>query len=52
LHPEKADLPIDVTELGIFTDVKLLQSEKADSPIDVTELGISTDDRFVQPLKV
>ena len=32
-----------VTEFGIVTDVKPLQSQKAPSPILVTEFGISTD---------
>ena len=32
-----------VTELGIVTEVKLLQPKKALRPIDVTVLGMSTD---------
>ena len=31
-----AESPIEVTFLGMFTYVKLLQLEKADLPIDVT----------------
>ena len=49
LQPEKAELPIEVTELGISTDVKLLQPEKAEPPIDLTEFGISTDVKPLQP---
>ena len=37
-----------VTELGIVTDVKPLQSPKANVPMLVTELGIVTD---VNPLQ-
>ena len=40
---EKVLFPIDVTELGIVTEVKLKQPEKAPFPIDVTELGIATE---------
>jgi metal-sulfur cluster biosynthetic enzyme len=50
LQEEKAELPIDVTELGIVNDpVKLPQEEKAELPIDVTELGIVNDP--VKPLQ-
>ena len=31
---------MDVTELGMVTEVSPLQSENAQSPMDVTELGI------------
>ncbi len=41
LQPEKADLPMDVTELGMVMEVRPLQPEKAPSPMDVTELGIT-----------
>ena len=37
MHPSKALYPILVTELGIVTEVRLLQSSKASSPILVTE---------------
>ena len=41
LHIEKADSPIEVTELGIVNEpVNPLQFEKAPTPIVVTELGI------------
>ena len=42
-HLQNALLPIDVTLLGMDTDVRLEQSEKAPSPIDVTLLPIVTD---------
>ena len=48
VHPEKAQSPILVTELGIVTEVRPLQPSKADSPILVTELGIVTEVRPVQ----
>ena len=38
-----------VTELGIVTEVKLLQYWKAFSPIEVTELGMVTE---VKPLQL
>ena len=41
LQPEKAALPMLVTELGILMEVKELQSEKAYPPMLVTELGMS-----------
>ena len=37
IQPQKADSPIEVTELGMVTLVKPLQPEKADLPIEVTE---------------
>ena len=39
-QPEKAEPPIDVTELGMVTEVRPVQSRKAELPIEVTELGI------------
>ena len=39
---------MEVTEIGIVTDDKLLQSLKASTPIEVTELGIETDDKLLQ----
>ena len=47
--PEKAPLPMNVTLLGMVTDVKPLQSEKAPSPIDVTLSGMVID---VKPLQL
>ena len=40
-QPEKAELPIEVTELGMVTDVRPEQLEKAELPMLVTLLGIS-----------
>ena len=48
LQPLKALSPIEVTEIGIVTDDKLLQPLKASTPIEVTELGIETDDKLLQ----
>ena len=44
----KAPLPIDVTELGIVTEVSFEQPENALSPIHVTELGIVSGVSFEQ----
>ena len=49
LQPEKAELAIEVTELGMVTDVKLLQPLKAEFSILVTELGMVTE---VKPLQL
>jgi hypothetical protein len=38
---------MDVTLLGIVTEVRLLQSLKAANPIDVTLLGIVTEVRLL-----
>ena len=35
-------MPIEVTELGMVTEVKPVQPSKADQPISVTELGMVT----------
>ena len=51
LQPVNASSPIEVTELGITTEVKLLQPVNAYLPIEVTELGISTDVKLLQPEK-
>ena len=51
LQKEKAELPIDVTPLGIVMEVKLLQPEKAFPPIDVTLLGMMIVARLLQPQK-
>ncbi len=42
---------MEVTELGIVTDAKEVQSSKAYSPMEVTELGIVTDAKEVQSSK-
>ena len=44
-HSRKAPEPIEVTALGIITEVRPEQPEKAYSPIEVTELGIITEVR-------
>ena len=41
-------MPILVTELGIETDVRLLQPENADAPMWVTEFGMSILERLLQ----
>ena len=51
LQPEKAELPMLVTESGMVTDVNPLQPAKAQDPITVTELGIVTDVNPLQPAK-
>ena len=48
MHSSKAQYAILVTELGIVTEVRLLQPEKAPYPILVTELGIVTDVKLLQ----
>ena len=48
-QPEKQS--IDVTELGMVTEVKLVQLPKAPCLIDVTELGMVTEVKLEQPLK-
>ena len=47
VQPEKAAVPIVVTELGMVTEVRPVQPEKAQSPIDVTWLPMVTDFIFV-----
>ena len=42
---------MEVTELGMVTDVRPLQPSKALKPMDVTELGMVTDVRPLQPEK-
>ncbi len=37
-----------VTDFGIDTEVRQLQSAKADSPMLVTDFGIDTDVRLLQ----
>ena len=41
---------MEVTELGIVTEVKPLQSENAKLRMEVTELGIVTEVKPLQPL--
>ena len=43
---------MEVTELGMVTEVSPEQSAKAPSPIDVTELGMATEVSPEQPEKV
>ena len=50
LQYPNALLPIEVTLLGIITEVREVQTENALLPIDVTLLGIVTDVRWLQPL--
>ena len=45
----KAEYPIEVTELGMVTEARLVQPENAEPPIEVTELGMVTEVRLVQP---
>ncbi len=49
VHPLKAIDSIQVTELGMVTDVRLEQPPKADAPILVTELGMFIDVRPDKP---
>ena len=42
-QPQKAALPMEVTELGMETKVRPVQSQKTQSPIEVTELGMVTE---------
>ena len=51
LQPEKALLPMLVTELGMVIDVKPLQAAKAPLPMIVTDSGIVTDVKLLQPKK-
>jgi hypothetical protein len=43
MQPEKANIPIKVTEFPIVTEVKPRQTQKAHFPIVVTELGTVTE---------
>ena len=42
---------MEVTELGMVTEVRPLQPEKAMSPMEVTELGMVTEVSPLQPRK-
>ena len=48
LQPSKTSIPIDVTLLGMVTDVRPVQKLKASLPIDFTLLGMVNDFRPVQ----
>ena len=48
-HPLNALVPIDVTEDGIFIDVRFLQSRKALLPIDVIFDVIFTVFKLIHP---
>ena len=52
LQPMKAPGSMDLIELGIIMDVKLVHHLKVELPMHVTELGMVTWVRLVQPLKV
>ena len=45
VQPLKAELPIEVTDLPIVTEVRPMQEEKALLPIKFTELGMLTEVR-------
>ena len=52
-HSENAYVPIDLTEKGIFIDVRFLQRRKAESSIDVMfDDVIFTVFKLVHPLNV
>ena len=51
VHPEKADSPMEVTELGMVTEVSPEQPRKADEPMEVTELGMVTEESPEQSRK-
>jgi len=51
VQPSKADCPMEVTEVGISTEARLVQYEKANLLMEVTEVPIFTDTRLVQPSK-
>jgi len=40
---------MEITESGIVTEVKELQSENAESPIEITESGIVIEVKYLQP---
>jgi hypothetical protein len=48
---KKASVSIEVTESGMFMDVKIEHPLKALLPIDVTKLGIVNDAILLQPKK-
>ena len=52
-HPQssKPSSPMEVTEFGIATVVRLVQPRKASSPMEVTEFGIATVVRLVHSRK-
>ena len=50
-QPRKAKFPMDVTELGMLTEVRPVQFKKAHTPMDLTELGMLTVVRLLQVWK-
>ncbi len=51
MQSSKAYFPMEVTELGIVTEVNEAQPLKTSYLMKVTELGIATDAKEVQSLK-
>ena len=51
LQPMKAPGSMDLIELGIIMDVKLVHHLKVELPMHVTELGMVTEVRLLQPSK-
>ena len=51
LQLRKALLPMEVTDVGIVTEVREVQLPKACCPIEVTDEGIVTEVRELQPKK-
>ena len=49
VHPVNAQLPIDITLLGMMMDVKPVQSRNAEPPICVTLFGMVMEVKLVQP---
>jgi hypothetical protein len=47
-QPINAVLLIDVTELGILMEVRLVQLLKVESLIEVIEFGITIEERLLQ----
>ena len=47
-HSLRLLVPIDFTELDMFTESKFAQTEIAELPIDVTEFGMVIDVRLLQ----
>jgi len=52
MQAEKALLPIEITEFGIVTALRLLQSEKQEFPIAVSSVEIDTVLSLVHVLNV
>ena len=49
LQPSNASFPMEVTLLGMVTDVKPLQSSNAYHPMEVTLFGMVTEVKPLQP---